>query len=78
MVFTSENEVNLCIFTNAPVLHSKLFENLVQFFENLSPPRAKNKGLGETMVCFIKIQSENMKMTWKISLFKFIYILYDL
>ena len=66
MVFTLENEFNLCIFTHAPVLHSKL---QVQFFENLFPPRAKNKGVEETMICFIKIQSENMKMTWNISLF---------
>ena len=66
MVFTLENEVNLWSFTHAPVLHSKL---KVQFFENLFPPRAKNKGLKETMICFIKIQSENMKMIWNISLF---------
>ena len=59
-------KLNLCIFTHAPVLHSKL---QVQFFENLFPPRAKNKGVEETMICFIKIQSENMKMTWNISLF---------
>ena len=74
MVFTLENEVNLWSFTHAPVLHSKL---KVQFFKNLFPPRAKNKGLKETMICFIKIQSENMKMIWNISLFV-IYMLYDL
>ena len=66
MVFTLENEFNLCIFTHARVLHSKL---QVQFFENLFPPRAKNKGVEETLICFIKAQSENMKMTWNISLF---------
>ena len=66
MVFTLENTLNLCIFIHAPVPHSKL---QVQFFENLFPPRAKNKGVEETMICFIKIQSENMKMTWNISLF---------
>ena len=75
MVFTLENELNLCIFTRAPVPQSKI---QVQFFENLFPLRTKNKGVEETMICFIKIQSENMKMTWNISLFKFIYILYDL
>ena len=48
----------------------------VQFFENLFLPRAKNKGVEETMICFIKIQSENMKMTWNIGLFS--YIFYDL
>ena len=65
MMFTLENELNLCIFTHAPVPHSKL---LVQFFENLFPPRAKNKRVEETMICFIKIQSENMKI-WNISSF---------
>ena len=75
MLFTLENELNLCIYTHAPVPHSRL---QVQFFENLFPPRAKNKVVEETMICFIKIQSENMKMTWNISLFKFIYILYYL
>ena len=63
--FTIENEFNLCIFTHVPVLHSKL---QVQFFENLFPPRAKNKEVEETMICFIKIQSENMKITCNISL----------
>ena len=66
MVFTLENELNLCIFAHAPVPHSKL---QVQFLVNLFPPRAKNKVVEETMIWFIKIQSENMKMTWKISLF---------
>ena len=64
MVFTLENEFNQCIFTHAPVLHSKL---QAQFFENLFPPRTKNKGVEETVICFFKIQSENMKMTWNIS-----------
>ena len=66
MVFTLENELNLCIFTRVPLPHSKL---QVQFFENPFPPRAKNKGVEEAMICFIKIQSENMKMIWNISLF---------
>ena len=26
------------------------------------------KGVEKTMICFIKIQSENIKMTWNISL----------
>ena len=64
MVFTLENEFNISIFTHAPAPDSKL---QVQFFENLFPRRAKNKGVEETMIC--KIQSENMKMTWNISLF---------
>ena len=58
--------LNLCFFTHAPVPHSKL---LVEFFENLFPPR--QKGLEEAMICSVKIQSENMKMTWNISLFPF-------
>ena len=40
----------------------------VEFFENLSP---KTEGVEEAMICSIKIQSENMKMTWNISLFPF-------
>ena len=66
MVFTLENESNLCIFTHALVLHAKL---QVQFFESLFPQRAKNKGVEETMICSFKIQSENMKMTWNIRSF---------
>ena len=27
------------------------------------------KSVEETMICFIKIQAENMKMTWNISLY---------
>ena len=68
MVFTLENALNLCISTHAPNPHSHL---QVQFFENLFPPRAKNKGVDETMICFTKIESGNMKMTWYISLFIF-------
>ena len=74
IVFISENALNLCIFTHCQVPHSKL---QVQFFENLFPPRAKNKGVvEETMICFLKFQSENMKMTWSISLFIF-YMIYN-
>ena len=58
--------LNLCIFTYAPIAHSKL---QVEFFENLFAPR--QKGLEEAMICSVKIQSENMKMTWNISLFPF-------
>ena len=69
MAFILENALNLCIFTDCPVLHSELH---VQFFEkNLFPPRVKNNRVEETMICFIKIQSENMKMTWNISLFSY-------
>ena len=54
-----ENALNLCIFTHCPVPHSKL---QVQLFENLFPPRARNKAVEEAIICFIKIQSENMKI----------------
>ena len=60
MVLTLEKALNLRIFTHVPVSHSKL---QVQFFENLFSPRAKNKGVEETMILFIKIHSENTKMT---------------
>ena len=58
--------LNLCFFTHALVPHSKL---LVEFFENLFPPR--QNGFEEAMICFVKIQSENMKMTSNITLFPF-------
>ena len=70
MVFTFlENALNICIFTHASVLQSKL---QVEIFENLFPS-PKAKGVEESLICFIKIQSENVKMTWNI-----IYILYSL
>ena len=31
----------------------------------------QQKGVEKTMICFIKMQSENMKMTWNIRLFMF-------
>ena len=58
--------LNLCLFTHAPVPHSKL---LVELFENLFSQR--QKGLEEAMICSVKIQSETIKMTWEISLFPF-------
>ena len=68
IVFTFlENALNLCISTHAPVPHSKL---QVEFFENLIPLRRKG-WMEETMIYFIKIQSEKMNMTWNISLFIF-------
>ena len=67
MVFTLiEIAFNLRIFTHASVTHSKLHVN---FFENLFP--TKMKVVEESMICFIKIQLEKMKMTWNISLFIF-------
>ena len=68
MVFTfPENALNLCIFTHAPVPHSKL---QVEFFENLFPPRRKGRG-GGNYDLFIKTQPENMNTTWNITLFTF-------
>ena len=63
-------------FTHAPP-HSKPAPNFLS-----SRPRQKEithkicfpqqqKGVEETMICFIKIQSENMKMTWNIRFFIF-------
>ena len=69
MVFTFlENALNLSIFTHAPVPYSKLQVEFFEFFESVSP---KTKGVEETMICFVKIQSENMTVTWNISLFTF-------
>ena len=65
-VHIPRKSLNLCFFTHAPVSHSKV---LVEFFENLLPPRQKD--WEKAMICSIKIQSENMKMTWNISLFRF-------
>ena len=67
MVFTIlENALNIDISTHAPIPHSKL---QAEYFENLFP--SQQKRVDKTMICFIRIQSENMKMTWKIRLFIF-------
>ena len=58
--------MNLGIFTRALLRHPKF---QAEFFENLFPPTAERGG--EIMICFIKIQLENMKITWNISLFIF-------
>ena len=60
-------------FYSCPVPYSKL---QVHFFENLFPPRAKNKEVEDAMTFFIKIQLQNMKITWNISLFIF-YMIYN-
>ena len=56
-VYGVENALKLCIFTHAPIPQSKL----------VFPPRWKG-WMDETIICFIKIQSEKIKMTWNISL----------
>ena len=64
MVFTFlENAFNAGIFIHAPQ---------AEFSENLFPQQ--QKWVGKSIICFIKIQSENMKMTWNMD----IYFLYDL
>ena len=87
MVFAFlENALNLSIFTYAFPLptQSKLSPKF------LSPhPRQREtthslrqhyfqqqKGVEETMIYFIRIQSENMKMTWNIRLFIFCMVCY--
>ena len=58
--------IECIIFTHAPVLHLKL---QVEVFENLFP--LKTEWVEEAMTFSIKIQSENMKMTWNISYLHF-------
>ena len=62
-----ENTLTVGISTrHAPVPHSK---RQPDFFKNLFPPTVK--GGEENYICFIKIQSEKMKITWDIRLFTF-------
>ena len=42
-----------------------------QHFFCISVSLNSRKGVEETMICFMRIQSENMKMTWSIRLFIF-------
>ena len=57
MVFTLlKDTLNLCIFIHALVPHSKLQAGFFVF--------PKIEGVEKTMISSIKIQSENMKMTW--------------
>ena len=63
VVFTFlENTLNLCIFTHAQLPT----QNSVSL---------KTKGGEKAMIFLIQIQSENMKITWNISLFIFCMIL---
>ena len=67
MVFTFlQNALNLGIFTHVPIPHLEL---QVEFFQNLF--LQQQKGVEKTMIHFIKIHSENMKMIWNIMLFIF-------
>ena len=58
--------LNLCYFSHAPVSHAKL---MVNFFGKSDS--SKRERVEEAMICSVKIQSENTKMTWSISLFPF-------
>ena len=89
IVFTFlENALSLGIFTYVPP-YSKLVPKFSSsyprqkeithpprqhFFKNLFPQQQKQ--MEETMICFIKIQSENMKMTSDIRLFIFCIMCY--
>ena len=69
MVLTfPENALNLCIFTHFyrhfPTQYSRQKFLKICFPQNT--PLVK-----KTMICFIKIQSENMKITWNTRLFIF-------
>ena len=56
---------NLCFLFMSQSPHSKL---RVEFFENVS---TKTERVEEAIICSVKIQSENVTMTWNISLFPF-------
>ena len=58
VVFTFlENALSLCIF----LMSQSSTQNARQNFSKICCPKAKR--VEETIICFIKIQSENMKMT---------------
>ena len=78
-----ENALILDIFTHAPPTQNsppifcphtlgrrKLLIPLGNILSKICFPQ-QQKGVEETMICFIKIQSENMKMTWNIRFFIF-------
>ena len=78
-----ENALILDIFTHAPPTQNsppifcphtlgrrKLLIPLGTILSKICFPQ-QQKGVEETMICFIKIQSENMKMTWNIRFFIF-------
>ena len=78
-----ENALIQGIFTHAPP-HSKLTPKFLSSRsrqrEITHSPRQllfkiyfpqQQKGVEKTMICLIKIQSENMKMTWSIKFFIF-------
>ena len=79
-----ENAFNLGIFTYAPLpsqssppssyhqspRQRRIRRSHKENFLKIYFPQ-QQKGVKKTMICFIRIQTENMKMTWNISLFIF-------
>ena len=61
-----ENALNLRIFTHAPFPTQNSRQNNLK----IRFPQ-QQKGVEKTMICFIKIQSENRKVAWNIRLFIF-------
>ena len=51
-----------------PQLHT---QNSRYNFLKICFPHNQEQGVEETMICFIKIQSEDVKMTWDFTLFIF-------
>ena len=84
MVFTFlENGLNLGIFTYASPFPTQIpppssYHHTLARGKLIIPPSSifskicfphQQKGVEETMICFIKIELENIKMTWNIRLF---------
>ena len=57
--------------THSQLLITQLIIPRQHFFWKSAPPPQQQKGVEETMICFIRIQSENMKVVWNIRLFVF-------
>ena len=67
-----EKLVNLWCSYSWKIIESMLFYSRLKtpgriFWKSVSP----KTGVEKTMICSVKIQSENIKMTWNISLFPF-------
>ena len=60
-VHIPRKSLNLCFFYACPSSGRIVWKSV----------STKIEGVDEAMICSIKIQSENMKMTWNISLFPF-------
>ena len=64
-----EKLFNLWCFIPRKCIESMHFDLFPRIFWKFVSPKAK--GVQETMICFMKVESENMKTTWNISLFIF-------